>query len=196
MVAFRQAKRIHRHFHMAVELPEIVGINLVLQLCNLVVELVGFLVGKITAQQFPDFIIAIQYRLLFGHAFRHHLLNGFAGGKPGFLFEVSDSGVLRNVAAAHEFLIETGHDFQQAGFARTIPANHADACTEKERQIDLFQNGFCTMLLGQVFKGIDIFTSHWDSSLKLRQVFSAHRRKGQAGAALNLVAVQVACRTR
>ena len=59
-VVGRAAQRVHRQIDLGVELPEILGVDLVLELGHLLGGLVGVVGG--------DLVVAVEQRLLGGHA--------------------------------------------------------------------------------------------------------------------------------
>ena len=138
---------------MAIDFPEVAGVDLVLQPGDFVIQLVRLFVGNIAGEQFPDFVIAVELGLLFSDAFHHNLFNRGAGGELRFLFEVADFCVFSDDALADKLGVDAGHNLEQAGFSGAVAADYADARAEKEGQVNIFQNGFCTMLFGEVFEG-------------------------------------------
>ena len=93
-------------------------------------------------------VVAVEFGLLEGDAFVDDFLYGFSGGELGFLFEVSDACVFSDDAVADVFVVDSGHDAHEAGFAGAVAADNADAGSEEEGEVDLFENGFGAVLFG------------------------------------------------
>ena len=74
-VVRRAAQRIHRQVDLAVEVPQILGVDLVLQL--------GHLVGGLVRVVRCEFVVAVEQRLLGGDALHDVLAHGLLGSSCG-----------------------------------------------------------------------------------------------------------------
>ena len=128
----RAAQRIHRQIDLGVEVPQVLGVDLVLQLRHLV----GGLVGIVRR----DLVVAVEQRLLGGDAFHDVLADGLGLVEVRLLLQVADARALGDPALADVFLVDAGHDAQQGRLARAVDAEHADLGVRVERQVDVLQN--------------------------------------------------------
>ena len=131
-VVRRAAQRVHRQIDLAVEVPQVLGVDLVLQLGHLVGGLVRIVDGQL--------IVAVEDRLLGGDAFHDVLANRLGLVELGFLFQVADAGAFGDKALADIFGVEPGHDAQQRRLAGAVDAEHADLGVRVERQVDVIQD--------------------------------------------------------
>ena len=147
-VVGRAAQRVHRQVDLAVEVPEVLGVDLVLQLRHLVGGLVGIIGG--------DLVVAVEQRLLGGDALHHVLAHGLFRVELRLLLEVADAGAFRDPALAGELGVDAGHDAQQRGLAGAVDAEHADLGVRVERQMDVLQHLLAGRIgLGQTLHVID-----------------------------------------
>ena len=149
----RAAQRIHREVDLGVEIPEVLGVDLVLQLRHLVGGLVGIVRG--------DLVVAVDQRLLGGDALHHVLAHGLCLVELRLLLQVADARALRDPALADEILVDAGHDAQQGGLARAVDAEHADLGVRVEGQVDVIQDLPVRRIgLGETLHVIDELTGH------------------------------------
>ena len=111
-VARRAAQRIHRLLDLGVEVPQALGVDRVLKLRHLVGGLVGIVHGEL--------VIAVELRLLLGHA-----LHDIAGHVLGLvehrlLRQIADADAVGRPGLAHELGLLPRHDAQQRGLARAV----------------------------------------------------------------------------
>ncbi len=156
-VVRRTAQRVHRLVDLAVEIPQALGLDLVLQFRHLV----GGLVGIVRRQ----LVVAVEDRLLLGDAFHDVFANRLRRVQLRFLLEVADAGALGDPGLAVIVLVEAGHDLQQRGFARAVDAQHADLGVRIEGEVDVIEHlPVARIGLRQALHEIDELTRHSGSS--------------------------------
>ena len=147
-VVGRAAQRVHRQVDLAVEIPQVLAVDLVLQLGHLVGGLVRIVGG--------DLVVAVEDRLLGGDALHDVLAHGQFRIELRLLLEVADAGAFGDPAFAGEFGIDAGHDAQQGRLAGAVDAEHADLGVRVERQMDVIQHLLGGRIgLGQTLHMID-----------------------------------------
>ena len=130
----RAAQGFHRDVDLAVEIPEVLRVDLILQGGHFV----GCLVGIVHRQ----FVVAVQNVLLGFHAQHDILAHGQGRVQIGFLFQVADLGPFSDPCFARVILVLTGHDLHQRGFTRTVDADHTDFHTGQEVQVNVVETLF------------------------------------------------------
>ena len=140
-VVRRTAKGVHRLFDLALEIPQALGLDLVLELRHLVGGLVGIVHGEL--------VVAIEDRLLLLHAEHGVALHVEGGIEVGLLGQVADLGALRDETFAGELRVQPRHDAHQRRLARAVDAKHADFCVRVERKVDVVEN----LLAGRIGLG-------------------------------------------
>ncbi len=148
-VARRAAQRIHGLLDLRVEVPQALRVDLVLELRHLV----GGLVGIVHRQ----LVVAVELRLLLGHAF-----HDVAGHVLGFiedrlLRQIADADAVGRPGLADEFGLLAGHDAQQRRLARAVDAHHADLGAGQEGERHVLQDLLAARIgLGQLVHDIDV----------------------------------------
>ena len=117
-VVRRAAQRFHRDVDLAVEVPEVLRVDVVLQL--------GHLLGGLIRVVHRQFVVAVEDRLLLGHTFHDVFAHGLGRVELGFLRQVADLGTLGSPCLAREILVEPGHDLEQGGLTRAVDADNTD----------------------------------------------------------------------
>ena len=148
----RAAQRVHRLVDLAVEIPQALRLDLVLQL--------GHLIGGLIRIVHRQFVVAIEDRLLLGDAFHDVFADGLGGIELRLLLEVADPGALGDPGLAVIFLVEAGHDSQQRRLARAVDAEHADLGVRIEPQMDVIEHLPGRVALGQTLHEIDELAGH------------------------------------
>jgi hypothetical protein len=128
----RAAQRVHRQVDLGIEIPQPLGLDLVLQLGHLVRGLVGIVHRQL--------VVAVEHRLLGGKPQHHVLAHGLVRIELRLLRQVADAGPLGHPGLAGELLVEPGHDPQQGRLAGAVDTEHADLGVRIERQVDVLQD--------------------------------------------------------
>ena len=147
-VVGRAAQRVHRQIDLGIELPQVLGIDLVLELGHLLGGFVGVVGG--------DLVVAVEQRLLGRHALHDVLAHRELRIELRLLFEVADARAFGDPAFADELLVDARHDAEQRRLARAVDAEHADLGVRIERQVDVFEHlAVARVGLGQTLHVID-----------------------------------------
>ena len=143
------AQRVHRLVDLAVEIPQALGLDLVLQLHHLVGGVVRVVHGEI--------VVARQDRLLRRHAQHDVLAHAQLLVELRLLRQVADARTLGDEAVADELLVDPRHDAQQGRLARAVDAEHADLGRRVERQVDVVEDLLAARIgLGETLHVIDV----------------------------------------
>ena len=144
----RAAERVHRLLDLAVEIPQALGLDLVLELRHLVGGLVGIV--------HREFVVAVEDRLLLLDAEHGVAAHVERRVKLRLLRQVADPRALGDEALADELGVEAGHDAQQRRLARAVDAEHADFRVRVEREVDVVENLLAARIgLGETLHMID-----------------------------------------
>ena len=157
----RAAEGVHRLLDLAVEIPQPLRLDLVLQPRHLVRGLVGIV--------HREFVVAIENRLLGGDAQHDVAAHVERGIERRLLREIADARALGEEALADELRIDAGHDAQQRRLARTVDAEHADLGVGVEGEMDVLQHLLAAGPgLGKTLHVIDeLARGHGETSLNL-----------------------------
>ena len=136
------------------EIPEALGLDLVLQL--------GHLVGGLFRVVHRQLVVAIENSLLLGDAEHDVLAHGQSGVELRFLFEIADARALRDPGLAGVFLVEAGHDLEQRRLTGAVDTEHAYLGVRVKRQMDIIQHLAGRIGLGQTLHEVDELASHRD----------------------------------
>ena len=131
-VAIGAAQRVHRLVHLGVQIPQALGLDLVLQFRHLV----GGLVGIVRR----DLVVAVHQRLLLGDAFHDIAAHVLVGIELRFLGEIAHAHAVGGPGVAGEFLVHPRHDLHQGGLARAVDADDADLGAGIEAQPDVLEH--------------------------------------------------------
>ena len=131
-VVGRAAERVHRLLDLAVEIPQALGLDLVLK--------PGHLVGGLVGIVHRELVVAVEDRLLVLDAEHRIALHVELGVELRLLRQVSDPGAFGDEALADELRVEARHDAQQRRLARAVDAEHADLGVRVERQVDVLEH--------------------------------------------------------
>ena len=102
----RAAERVHRLLDLALEVPQALGLDLVLEPRHLVRGLVGIVHGEI--------VVAIENRLFLPHAEHGVALDVERGIEVRLLRQIANFRALSDEALADELGVEPGHDAHEA----------------------------------------------------------------------------------
>jgi hypothetical protein len=128
----RAAQGFHRHLDLAVEVPEVLAVDDVLEFR----ALVGGLVGIVHHQ----FVVAVEDRLLFGHALHHVSEHVQALVELRLLRQVAERRAFGQPGLAGELAVEPGHDPQDRRLTRAVGTENTDLGVRVERQMNVFED--------------------------------------------------------
>ena len=128
----RTAQRIHGLVDLGIEIPQPLGLDLVLQLRHLVRGLVRII--------HRELVIAVEDRLRLGDTLHDVFADGLGLVERRFLRQIADPRALGDPAVAREILVDAGHDPQQRGLARAVDAEHADFRVRVEGQMNVLEH--------------------------------------------------------
>ncbi|MGY3651612.1 hypothetical protein ACVWW2_006903 [Bradyrhizobium sp. LM4.3] len=148
----RAAQRVHGLVDLAVEIPEALSLDLVLQLGHLVRGLLGIIHRQL--------IVAIEDGLLLGDAQHDVLAHAECRIEMRLLFEIADAGALGDPGLAVVLLVEAGHDLEQRRLARAVDTEDADLGVRVERQMDVIEHLAGRVALGQALHKVDELARH------------------------------------
>ena len=140
-VVRRAAKRVHRLLDLALEIPQALGLDLVLEARHFVRGLVGIVHGEL--------VVPVEDRLLFLHAEHGVALHVERGVEVRLLRQVADLRAFGDEAFADEFGVQPSHDAHQRRLARAVDAEHADFRVRVEGEVDVVED----LLAGRIGLG-------------------------------------------
>ena len=127
------AQRVHRLVEHRVELPRAGGVDLVLQLGELVRGLVG-----VVHRQLVEAVQEVAHRT---HAVLDVAANVLALVQVRLLRQQADGGAGRELGLAAVVLVDAGHDPEQRGLAGAVESEHADLGAGEEAEVDVLEDG-------------------------------------------------------
>jgi hypothetical protein len=152
-VVGRAAQRVHRQIDFGVEIPQPLGLDLVLQL--------GHLVGGLVGVVHREFVVTVDDCLLRRNALHYVLAHRLGGIELRLLLQVADARALRRPGLAGILLVEARHDAQQRRLAGAVDAKHADLGVGIELQVDVLQDLPVPRInLGETLHVINELTGH------------------------------------
>ena len=128
----RAAQGVHRLIDLGIEIPQALGLDLVLEARHLVRGLVGIVHGEL--------VVAVEDRLLRRDALHDVLAHGLGRIELRLLRQVADARALGDQALAGPFLVDAGHDAQERRLAGAVDAEHADLGVRVEGQVDVLED--------------------------------------------------------
>ena len=144
----RAAQCVQRLLDLAVQIPQVLRVDLVLQRRHLIGGFVG-VIGR-------DFVVAFQDLVFLGHALLGVAQHVLVRIERRLLGEVAELDAVGRPGLAGEIGGCAGHDLQQRGLTRAVQADDADFGAGIERQVDVLQNLLAARIgLGQTLHVID-----------------------------------------
>ena len=125
------AQRFHGDVDLAVEIPEVLGVDLILQS--------GHLVGGFVGIVHRQLVVAIQLALFLRHAEHDIVAHVEALVELRLLREIADLGALGGPGLTGEILVHASHDAHERRFTRAIDADNADLDPGQKAQADVFK---------------------------------------------------------
>ena len=152
-VVGRAAQRVHRLVDLGIEIPQALGLDLVLERRHLVGGLVRIVHG--------EFVVAVEDRLLRADAEHDVVADVQLLIELRLLRQVADARALGDPGLAGPFLVEAGHDLEQGRLARAVDAEHADLGVRIEGQVDVVEHLLAARIgLRQAAHMVDELTGH------------------------------------
>ena len=131
-LARRHAQRVHGDLEVPVQLPQVLGVDLVLQAA----QLVGVLLRPVGRQ----LLVPLHDGALRRHRLLHRLEDRLGRIELRLLRQVADARPRGGEGLAREVLVQAGHDPQEGALARPVRAQHADLGAGVEGQPDPAQD--------------------------------------------------------
>ncbi len=134
-VVRRAAQGVHGHLDLGVDVPQVAGVDLLLEGGHLLHQLVGV----VLAQLGGDGVVLVEDLLLVapGDDVAPHVQGRI---QVRLLLQIAHLGAVQRLGLAGELLVHAGHDLQQGGLARAVDADHADFGVRIERQPDVLEH--------------------------------------------------------
>ena len=155
-VVRRAAQGVHGLIDLGIEIPQALGLDLVLEPGHLVRRLVGIVHGEV--------VVAVEDRLLGGHALHDVLADVLRRVELRLLRQVADPRALGDPALAVPVRVGAGHDAQKRRLTGAVDAEHADLGIRIEGQVDIIQDLLAARIgLGEATHVVDELTGHGKS---------------------------------
>ncbi len=177
-IARRQAHGIHSNLELAIEVPEVLGVDDVLQLAHLVGQLVEIGVGQ--RHLIPDRVIAIEDGPLLGDRLLDVLQHRCVGSQPGLLRHEADADAVLGASRPHEIGVLQRHHAQERALARPVAADHADLGARIEGQPDVLEHFLAVVKLRQGLDRENVLLGH-RCSARCRWMFPSRLEMISAG---------------
>ncbi len=157
------AQRFHRDIDLAVEIPEVLGVDLVLEL--------GHFIGGFVGIVHRQFVVAVEHGLFLGHA-QHDVAAHIEGGiKLGFLRQVAHARAFGVPSLALEILVPACHDLEQGRFTRAVDADDTDLHAGEEVEVDILKALLATGVgLGHSGHVIDVLIGSHGALLRAKSL--------------------------
>jgi hypothetical protein len=151
-ILWRAAQGFHRHLDLLFQIPEVLGIDDVLEFRALFRRLVGIVHHQL--------VVAVEHGLLVGHTFHDVLERGLGRIEMRFLLEVTDACTFSEPGFTGKFLVLAGDDAQHGGLTRAVGAENTDLGIRVEGQVDVFEDLLCAVGLVEPGHVINKLTCH------------------------------------
>ena len=134
-VVGRAAQSVDRHLDLGIDVPQIAGVDLLLEGGHLLHQLVGVFLGHFHG----DGVEAVDPLLLLAPGL--DVLANIQGGiELGLLLQIAALDSVGGAGLAGELGVQAGHDLQQGGLARAVDPDHADLGVVVEAQPDVLED--------------------------------------------------------
>lgn len=151
-VAGRATQRIHGHFDLIFQIPQVLAVDHVLELCALIRRFVGIV--------HHQFVVAVDDRRLARHAFHDVFHHGLVLVELRLLLEITERRTLGEPGFTGIFLVEASHDFENGRLTGAVRAEDTDLGIGVEGEMDVLQNLLRAIGLVQPSHVIDELTCH------------------------------------
>ena len=153
LIGRRAVHRRHRTLNLGIDIPVVVRVNLILKPCHL---RLGLRIIKTAA----EILVALKLGFDGSNSLLNHFAHGLCVIQLRLLREIANFCSFGHLNGSHEICVQPGENLEKRRFARTIAADYADMRTVKEREIDIFEDGLRTRLLGDIDQTELIFSCH------------------------------------
>ncbi|MPL74131.1 hypothetical protein SDC9_19941 [bioreactor metagenome] len=127
----RAAQRLERDVDLAVEIPQVLGVDLVLQPRHLL--------GGVVRVVHRELVVAFELGGLFRDTLHDVLAHGLGVVELRLLRQIADLGALGGPGLALEVLVDAGHDLQERRLTGAVHADDADLHAGQEVQADVLE---------------------------------------------------------
>ena len=131
-VVGRAAQRVHGLVDLAVEIPQALGLDLVLQGGHFIRRLVGIIHRQL--------VVAVEHRLLVGDAEHDIAAHVERLVELRLLREIADPRAFGDKALAGKLCVDSRHDAQERRLAGAVDAENADLGVRIEGEMDIVQD--------------------------------------------------------
>ena len=154
-VARRAAQGVHGHFQAGFQIPDALGVHLLLHFGLPGDEGVHLLRLHGLGEFGVDFLKLPGDGRKVADALLHHFAHSARFTGQGLLLQITDGIAGGQHGFAVKGLVHTGQNFQQAGLARAVEAQHADLGPVKIGKRNVFQHFLLAVALGHADHGIN-----------------------------------------
>ena len=158
-------QRVHRLRQLAVQIPAVLGVDLVLELAHLVHELVEIRVG--IGHLGADLVETLNFGQNVGERHLDVLKDGLVLVQRRLLLQDAHGVAGRQARLAVGDLLEARHQLEQRGLAHAVGAHHADLGAGIKRQRHVVQDHLVAVRLARLVHLVDEFR-HVASCLPIR----------------------------
>ena len=154
-IIWRTAQCFHRHVHLAVEVPEVLAVDLVLKTRHFV--------GGLVRVVHREFVVAVQNGLFLSHTQHHVVTHRQRFIELRFLRQVADLCAFCGPCLAREILVPASHDFKKRRFTGAVDTDNTDFNAGKEVETDVLKDLLPAWVgLGHAVHEIDkLVAGHW-----------------------------------
>jgi hypothetical protein len=152
-IARRAPEGVHGLVELGIQIPGVPMVDVLLQPAHLGKQ--GVEVGVRVGQLDGDLVEAVDHGLGLGDALLNVLQDGFGLVEHGLLHEDPDGVALHELGLTVGYVVDPGHDLEQAGLAGAVRADHADLRARQERQGDVIKDDLVSVRLASLAKGVD-----------------------------------------
>jgi hypothetical protein len=129
------AQGVHGHLDLGIDVPQVAGVDLLLEGVHLLHHIVGVLFAELRR----TVVVAVEDLLLLAPG-DDVAPDVELGIEVRLLLEVAHLGAVGRPRLARELLVDPGHDLEQGRLARAVHAHHADLGVGVEAQPDVLEH--------------------------------------------------------
>lgn len=156
LVAGGQVQLGHRRLDVTIDLPCVLGLDLVLESLELRHDLVHLLVGEVLAELHAQVLVLLQQRADRRDGDLDVLTDGLRLVELGLLGDVAHRPAFGQTRDAVVLLVDARHDAKHRRLAGAVLSDHADLGSLQEDQGDVLENRLLALVaLGESLEGED-----------------------------------------